>query len=71
MSTPSTAALKRKTDAAKNAQAKADQALASRDDLATDLADKGVTYGALAEAMGITVDGVTYVLRKVRRARQK
>jgi hypothetical protein len=61
--------LEKATAAARTAQEKADQALAKRDDLATDLADKGATYQELADAMGITVDGVTYVLRKVRRAR--
>jgi hypothetical protein len=61
--------LEKATEAARTAQEKADAALAKRDDLATDLADAGATYQELADAMGITVDGVTYVLRKVRRAR--
>lgn len=57
------------TKRAATAKEKADQALAKRDELATDLADAGATYAELAECMGITVDGVTYSLRKVRRAR--
>lgn len=63
------AKLERHTAKAKTAQEKADQALQTRDDLATDLADQGVRYQDLATAMGITPDGVTYVLRKVRRRR--
>lgn len=61
--------LKRATHRATMAQTKADAELAKRDDLATDLADRGARYSDLAAAMGITTDGVTYVLRKVRRAR--
>lgn len=61
--------LEKAADAATKAQADADAKLAKRDALATDLADAGATYQELAAAMGITVDGVTYVLRKVRRAR--
>lgn len=61
--------LEKATEKARTAQDKADAALAYRDDLATDAADDGATYQELADAMGITVDGVTYVLRKVRRAR--
>jgi hypothetical protein len=63
------AKLERRTEDAKKAQALADAKLAERDELATTLADRGVKYADLAAAMGITVDGVTYVLRKVRRAR--
>lgn len=59
-----------KTTKAKTAQEKAERALTERDELATDLADQGVRYQDLAEAMGITQDGVTYVLRKVRARRQ-
>ena len=61
--------LERKSAKARDAQKKADAALQDRDAKAADLADKGVRYQDLAKAMGITVDGVTYVLRKVRRAR--
>lgn len=62
--------LEQAAEAAKKAQDTADQKLAKRDTLATELADQGAKYADLANAMGITVDGVTYVLRKVRRARQ-
>ena len=61
--------LEKATEAARKAQADADAKLEKRDNLATDAADDGATYQELAECMGITVDGVTYVLRKVRRAR--
>ena len=67
-----TAALTRlagRTTKAAEAQKKADAALQARDELATDLADAGVRYQDLAEAMDITPDGVTYVLRKVRQRR--
>lgn len=57
------------TERARRARDKADAELAKRDNLATDLADAGTTYAELAECMGITPDGVTYTLRKVRRAR--
>lgn len=71
--TPSIAALvtrlTKATTAAQTANQKAEDALAKRDAIAVQAADAGVTYARLAEAMGITVDGVTYVLRKVRRAR--
>ena len=60
------ARLERKTKAARDAQAKADAKLRERDDYAHELANGGVRYQDLAAAMGITVDGVTYVLRKVR-----
>lgn len=63
------ARLERKTQAARTAQEKADAKLQERDLKAADLADKGVRYQDLAKAMGITVDGVTYVLRKVRARR--
>lgn len=69
MTPAETKRLEKATEQARTAQEKADAALAKRDDLATDLADQGATYAELATAMGITVDGVTYVLRKVRRAR--
>lgn len=59
------------TRVAVDAQAVADEKLNRRDDIAADLADRGVKYADLAEAMGITVDGVTYVLRKVRARRAK
>lgn len=58
------------TKAAQKAQTEADEKLTRRDQIAADLADQGETYAALAQAMGITVDGVTYVLRKVRKARR-
>lgn len=61
--------LARKTSQATDAQKKADQKLLERDEKAATLADQGVRYVDLAEAMGITVDGVTYVLRKVRQRR--
>lgn len=61
--------LEKATAAHTTAQEKADAALNKRDGIAADLADKGATYAVLAAAMGISVDGVTYVLRKVRRAR--
>ncbi len=54
---------------AREAQTGADDRMAERNALAAKLADSGVKYAALASAMGITVDGVTYVLRRVRRAR--
>lgn len=60
------AKLERKTKAARDAQTKADTKLTERDELAADLAEKGIRYVDLASAMDITVDGVTYVLRKVR-----
>lgn len=60
------ARLERKTTAARDAQTRADAKLTERDDLAADLAEKGIRYVDLASAMDITVDGVTYVLRKVR-----
>lgn len=69
MTPAETKRLEKATEAAKKAQVDADARLAKRDDLATDLADAGATYQELADAMGITVDGVTYVLRKVRRQR--
>lgn len=61
--------LARKASQATDAQKKADQKLLERDEKAATLADQGVRYVDLAEAMGITVDGVTYVLRKVRQRR--
>lgn len=63
------AKLERRTAKARTAQEKADAALLDRDELATDLADQGVRYQDLATAMGITPDGVTYVLRKTRARR--
>lgn len=57
------------TERATAAQEKADDLLNKRDDVAADLAAKGATYAELAACMGITVDGVTYVLRKVRARR--
>lgn len=54
---------------ARQVQAEADARLAKRDEMAADLADQGVKYADLAQAMGITPDGVTYVLRKVRQRR--
>lgn len=63
------AKLERKAAKARADQAKADASLAERDDYSATLADKGVKYADLATAMGITVDGVTYVLRKVRQRR--
>lgn len=51
------------------AQKTADEKLARRDTIALELADAGTTYADLAGAMGITPDGVTYVLRKVRSRR--
>lgn len=63
--------LERRAKAARQAQEKADKALADRDDLAAKLADQGVKYADLAKAMDITVDGVTYVLRKVRLRRSQ
>jgi hypothetical protein len=56
------------SERATRASEKAAELLAKRDALATELADKGAKYAELAECMGITPDGVTYVLRKVRRA---
>ena len=61
-------ALEAAAGAARKAQETADAKLARRDAMAAELADAGTNYRALAAAMGITVDGVTYVLRKVRRA---
>lgn len=58
------------TERAQRDKVKAEESLAKRDDLAADLADKGASYADLAEVLGITQDGVTYVLRKVRRARE-
>ncbi len=57
------------TDRAQRDKERAAASLEKRDLLAADLADKGASYSDLAEAMGITQDGVTYVLRKVRAAR--
>lgn len=57
------------TERAQRDKVRAEESLAKRDDLAADLADKGASYADLAEVLGITQDGVTYVLRKVRRAR--
>lgn len=64
------AKLERKAAKARADQAKADASLAERDDYSATLADQGVKYADLAAAMGITVDGVTYVLRKVRQRRR-
>ena len=63
------ARLERKAKAARDAQAKADAKLQERDDKAADLADAGLRYQDIASAIGITVDGVTYILRKVRKRR--
>lgn len=63
------ARLATKTTQATEAQKKAVAKLAERDNLAADLADKGARYQDLADAMGITTDGVTYVLRKIRKGR--
>lgn len=60
------ARLTAKSKAARDAQAKADTRLEERNTLAASLADKGVRYQDLANAIGITVDGVTYVLRRAR-----
>lgn len=68
MATPTIDRVKKAAEVHRAAQQRADQALAKRDQLAAKAAGEGVTYGALATAMGITVDGVTYVLRKVRRS---
>lgn len=57
------------TERAQRDKVKAEESLAKRDDLAATLADKGASYADLAEVLGITQDGVTYVLRKVRRSR--
>lgn len=59
--------LARKASAAAKAKAKATDTLRERDQLAAELADAGVKWADLATAMGITVEGVTYVLRKMRR----
>lgn len=55
-----------KAKAARDAQAKADAKLEERNELAAKLADGGARYQDLATAIGITVDGVTYVLRRAR-----
>lgn len=62
--------LAKKAQAARDAQTKADLKLKERDAYAAELADNGIRYQDLAKAMGITVDGVTYVLRKVRNRTQ-
>jgi hypothetical protein len=54
---------------ARTAQTVAEEKLEKRDLIALELADRGVKYLVLAAAMGITTDGVTYVLRKVRKGR--
>lgn len=60
------ARLATKAKAARDAQAKADTRLEERNELAAKLADGGARYQDLANAIGITVDGVTYVLRRAR-----
>jgi len=57
------------TERAQRDKVRAEESLAKRDALAAELADGGASYADLAEVMGITPDGVTYVLRKVRRTR--
>lgn len=58
-------------EALAKAQGAAEQKLARRNAIAAELADAGVKYDDLAKAMGITPDGVTYVLRKVRATRKE
>lgn len=66
---PTLKRLQEESAMARQVQAEADSRLAKRDETAADLADQGVKYADLAKAMGITPDGVTYVLRKVRKRR--
>jgi DNA-directed RNA polymerase specialized sigma24 family protein len=67
---PSVRDLRQRAGILANAQEAVDVALQKRDAAALSLANRGHHYQELAEAMGITVDGVTYVLRKARKAQQ-
>lgn len=59
--------LKAAADTARKSAAKAEGDMERRNVLVRDAHDAGATYAQIAEVLGITVDGVTYVLRRMRR----